>query len=59
MASVDEKMRIAKCLGNTDFKNNWTLLKIGTVNFHSLSELNDEFALEILEGIKYLLGKAF
>jgi hypothetical protein len=23
------------------------------------SELNDEFALEILEGIKYLLGKAF
>ena len=54
MDSIDEKIRIGKCLANTDFKNNWTLLKIGTVNFHSLSELNDEFGPTDIKTLKYL-----
>ena len=54
MDSIDQKIRIGTCKAITDFKENWTLLKIGTVYYHSLSELQDEFGPTDIKMLRYL-----
>jgi hypothetical protein len=54
MDSIDQKIRIGTCKATTDFEKNWTLLKIGTVYYHTLSEFKEEFGPTDMNMLRYL-----
>ena len=54
MDSIDQKIRIGTCKAITNFEENWTLLKIGTVYYHTLSEFKEEFGPTDIKMLRYL-----
>jgi uncharacterized membrane protein len=54
MDSIDQKIRIGTCKAITDFEKNWTLLKIGTVYYHTFSEFKEEFGPTDINMLRYL-----